>query len=100
VVEKETIDAPTTTPTPATVPTKIATKNYHIIVGCFAKQNTAEKYANSLKNSNFPNASIIPSRKNTKVSIGAYPSENEAYTAMRELQQNTKLSAWVLETEQ
>lgn len=73
-------------------------KKYHVIVGCMATQKMADKICNGLRNSNYPNATVLPRIKTYRIAIDSFVTETEAVSYMQNLRKTNPQfpDAWVL----
>ncbi|MDR2824612.1 MAG: SPOR domain-containing protein, partial [Prevotellaceae bacterium] len=74
-------------------------ENYHIIVGCFNTEKAAQNYFTHLKIKGIDNIYIIASTKLFRVSVGSFPTINEAKNALKNLKSfNQEFeNAWVMQ---
>lgn len=75
----------------------IVQKNHHVIVASLKTKKAAEEFCEKLKQSNYPNAHILPPSKYYKVAIESFQTEEEAFEHMRLLRRQAKSfgEAWV-----
>lgn len=73
-------------------------KTFHIVVAAFYSQKVADKYCEQLKSSNFSNAKVISGKKNFKIIVDSYSSNEEAVVAMKQFRKSNKdfAEAWIL----
>ncbi|MDR1653012.1 MAG: SPOR domain-containing protein [Prevotellaceae bacterium] len=74
-------------------------KNCHIIAGCFATEQAAQKYSSYLKMRGIDNVAVIRSAKLFRVSAGSFPSVKDAKAALKNLKTSSKEfeRAWIMQ---
>ena len=72
--------------------------NYHIIAGSLNSLEKANQEVTRMRGKGYPNASIIPSGRNFRISINSFPSESEAVQSLQQIKESLP-DAWVLKPE-
>lgn len=70
--------------------------NIRIVAGCFAQEENALAYTNSLKDNGYPDAFYESRSKMWYVCFGRYITEDEANAVLTEIRSTTDYQAWVL----
>lgn len=78
--------------------TQTSASAYHIIAGSLNSLEKANQEVARLRSIGYPNASIIPSGHNFRISINSFPSASEAAKSLYSLKE-TLPDAWVLKPE-
>lgn len=75
--------------------TNANTQKYYLIIASYSDEKTAQAEVSKYKAKGFRNPSVVRSGDNFRVSLGNYPSQEEALAAKRKLGEKYK-TAWVL----
>ena len=70
--------------------------NIRIIAGCFSQEENAIRLSNSLKEKGYPNAFVEKRGSKWFVAFGRYATEEEAFTALRDIRAKGDDKAWIL----
>ena len=79
-----------------------AGKSYCLVLACQISQRNAEAFAAQLQSEGFNGVSITNSKSMRRVVYGSYPTEDEAYNALRDLRRQSShfRQAWVMKVKQ
>ena len=85
---------------PASVPVKRAAKavkaRFHVIGGCFAQEENADRFLQELKSKGYDAKRLPGHNKLHPVAFGSFATRSEALEALHNVKENNSTSAWLL----